>query len=71
MEIDTSKRFPALAVAEILFDVRENKTDAQKSSASYRIQAGETKRVWMPDADQIIEAMFPWSEFSVLFESEE
>jgi hypothetical protein len=48
-----------------------NRTYAQKNFASYRIQAGKAKRLWMPDVDQIMENKHPWSEFSVLFEMEE
>jgi hypothetical protein len=53
MEVDTSKRFPRLALAEIPFDVRQNK--CTKNSASYRILAGMARRLWMLDVDQIME----------------
>jgi hypothetical protein len=57
-----------LAVAEIPFDVRQNR--CTKNSTSYGIPAGKTRRSWMLDVDQIMETRYFCSEFAELFKSE-
>jgi hypothetical protein len=48
-----------------------SRTGAQKNSGSYRIPEGKTRRLWMPDVDQIMEIKHFGSECSALFEPEE
>jgi hypothetical protein len=44
MEVDTSKRLPTLGIAEIPFDVRQNRRT--KNFASQRIPAGKARKLW-------------------------
>jgi hypothetical protein len=53
MEVDIWKRFPTLVVAEIPFDVKQNR--CMNELRIIHIQAGEVRRLWMPDVDQIME----------------
>jgi hypothetical protein len=69
MEVDSSKYLLMLAVAEIPFDVKQNK--CTKNSASYHISAGKARRLWMPEVNQIMETRLFCPEIYGLFESEE
>jgi hypothetical protein len=66
MEEDISKGLPTLTVADIPFDVRQNKCRKE-----FGIPASKARGPCIPKVRQIIETMYFWAEFSALFESKE
>jgi hypothetical protein len=69
MEVDTSKRLRTLAVAEIPFDVRQNRCTKEVRIVPHL--GKQSKKLWMPDVDQTMKIRPLWSESSVLFDWEE
>jgi hypothetical protein len=52
MQIDASKVFSALTAAQIPLDIMKN---TPKNFVLHRNPAGNARKLWMPDVDQIME----------------